>query len=91
MRRVAVIGALSLALLGAGLAEVVVPAAATSDGGARAADAARHAERARKALVKRRWDRAVRESEVASIVACSASPTYARGASLRPRARSRTR
>lgn len=65
MKRVVVIGALSLALLGAGLAEVVVPAAATSDGGARAADAARHAERARTALVKRRWDRAVRESEIA--------------------------
>ncbi|MBW6525997.1 tetratricopeptide repeat protein [Sphingomonas sp. RHCKR7] len=65
MRRVAVIGALSLVLLGAGLAEVVVPAAATSDGSARAADAARHAGRARAALAKRRWDRAVRESEVA--------------------------
>jgi Flp pilus assembly protein TadD len=65
MRRVAVIGALSLALLGASLAGVVVPAAATSDGRVRATDAARHAERARKALVKRRWDRAVRESEVA--------------------------
>jgi Flp pilus assembly protein TadD len=65
MRRGAVIGALSLALLGAGLAEVIVPAAATSDGAARAADAARHADRARKALGKRRWDRAVHESELA--------------------------
>ncbi len=59
------IGALSLALLGASLAGVVLPAAATSDGRVRATDAARHAERARKALVKRRWDRAVRESEMA--------------------------
>ncbi|MBB3345816.1 tetratricopeptide repeat protein [Sphingomonas sp. BK069] len=65
MRRVTVIGVLSSALLCAGLAEVVVPAAATSDGRARVADAARHAERARKALVKRRWDRAVREGEIA--------------------------
>ena len=65
MRRVAVIGALSLALLGASLAGVVVPAAATSDGRVRATDAARHAERARKALGKRSWERAVRESEIA--------------------------
>ncbi|MBB3692294.1 tetratricopeptide repeat protein [Sphingomonas sp. BK580] len=65
MRRVALIGALSLALLGVGLAEVVVPASATSDGGVRTADAAKYAERARQALAQQRWNRAVRDSEVA--------------------------
>lgn len=65
MRRVALIAALAVTLLGAGLAELVVPAAASNDSAARDADAARHADRARRAIAKRRWVQAVREAEVA--------------------------